>query len=461
MSQKKNVNDWLVESYNQVAPNGVVKSKERLQEIMSELDLRVQDREWDLTKDLDYKHIFEKAMPEGMFKLFQKSGNINSREEANRLTEEAEVVIKASYFDQFIDRCITRQMLQFSCDMSPMVLKPLTTRVEAPCSQYSDSKICEWPMDPPPDFCELYQDDEQPAKFYGLGDMRCWRLPKPKYISFSFALHRNLVCVDPNGEVRRQVEERAKWFDIIDEKSAAALMFDIKGACSNAFTYSYDGTTYASGWKGAGAGAPWTNVIESTAMRLTGCSEAPLIAIEQMFDDMVDPYNCFPVDCGGGYKLVLTRDAKKYPYQDLIAPKSITKTLADVCDAAQVVDRQQREGWDPNPIISKWAFKELVKFYMSGKYVDLGSTTRTYNEEDAIVAAENTYLVSKGLGQTFGFMVDFDVSTRELSGTNTWQYFDRGVTWARRYERKANFIWLKPWLTLLVRSFNLADPSAG
>ena len=458
---KVNVNDYLLESYKSAAPNGTVTSKERLQEVMQDLDLRVANREFNLHEDLDYEHLIGKLMPKPMFDMFKRSGSISSNEEARRLTEEAEVAIKASYFDQFIDRCITRQMLQFSCDMAPTILKSLVTRVDAPCSEYSDRKICEWPMDPPPDICELYQDDEQPAKFYGLGDQRCWRLPKPKYISFSFALHRNLVCVDPNGEVRKQVEERAKWFDIIDEKTAVNLMFDIKGSCSNPFPYSYDGTTYTSGWKGAAANAPWTNVLESTALKLTGCSEAPLVALEQHFENMVDPYNCFPIQCPGGFKVMLTRDAKKYPYQDLIAPKSITKTLADVCDAAQVVDRSQREGWDPNPIVSAWAFKELKDFYMSGKYVDLGSTTRTYNEEDAIVAAENTYLVSKGFDQTFGFMVDFDVSTREMSGTNTWMYFDRGVTWARRYERKASFIWLKPWMTMLVRAFNLADPSAG
>jgi hypothetical protein len=68
--------------------------------------------------------------------------------------------------------------------------------------------------------------------------------------------------------------------------------------------------------------------------------------------------------------------------------------------------------------------------------------------------AENTYVVSKGLSRTFGTIVDFDVSERTIEGTNTWMYFDRGIRWARRYDRKQTDAWLRPWLTILVRAFN-------
>jgi hypothetical protein len=158
---------------------------------------------------------------------------------------------------------------------------------------------------------------------------------------------------------------------------------------------------------------------------------------------------------------MLTRDCQKYPYLDMIAPKSVTRTLAgEDCDCAQVTDRTARDGWSTNPLMSRWVYDELVKFYKSGSYVDLGGTTRTYNDAQAAYAAANTYLVSKSMAETFGFMVDFDVSTRELSGTDTWQYFDRGVTWMRRYERKASYMWLRPWMTLLVRAFGTANPLA-
>jgi hypothetical protein len=457
---KTNINDFLVEGYRSAAPNGTVTSQERLQEVFRDVDNRALDRELDF-QELDYKHLFERIMPKQVFDLFNSSGRIQSKEQLKPLKESAEAAIKASYFDQFLDRCVTRQLLQFTCDMAPTLLRSLVTRVDAPCSAYNDRKLCEFPMDPPPDLCGKSEEDEEPARFYQLGRQRCWTMPKPNYVSFSFALHRNLVCVDPTGEVRRQIEQRVRWFDIIDEKNAARLMFDIKGAGMCQYPYSYDGTTYSSGYKGAAAGAPWANVVEDADLKLNGCSEAPLCAIEQVYEDMRDPYNCFPLDCGNGFQVMLTRDCQKYPYLDMIAPKSVTRTLAgEDCDCAQVTDRTARDGWSTNPLMSRWVYDELVKFYKSGSYVDLGGTTRTYNDAQAAYAAANTYLVSKSMAETFGFMVDFDVSTRELSGTDTWQYFDRGVTWMRRYERKASYMWLRPWMTLLVRAFGTADPLA-
>ena len=68
--------------------------------------------------------------------------------------------------------------------------------------------------------------------------------------------------------------------------------------------------------------------------------------------------------------------------------------------------------------------------------------------------AKNTYIVTKGIAQTFGTIVDYDISTRTFEGTNTWMYFDRGIRWARRYDRKQTDGWLRPWLTILVRAFN-------
>jgi len=169
---KTNINDFLVEGYRSAAPNGTVTSQDRLQEVFRDVDTRAMDRELDFN-ELDYKHLFERIMPKQVFDLFNSSGRIQSKEQLKPLRESAEAAIKASYFDQFLDRCVTRQMAQFTCDMAPTLLRGLATRVDAPCSSFNDRKLCEFPMDPPPDLCGKSEEDEEPARFYQLGRQRC------------------------------------------------------------------------------------------------------------------------------------------------------------------------------------------------------------------------------------------------------------------------------------------------
>lgn len=464
MPQTKNVNDYLQEGYEKIAPTGKVQSKEEFDKFLNGFDTLCQDQTLDVD-DIDYQSIFEKHMPRELFRVFKEDKPSLSNETRKRMVEEAAVAIGASYFDQFIDRCITRQMVNFSCGLADTVLKGLIGRVDAPCSDYVDRRICEFPLDPPPDICCRRDEDDEPARFFKLGDQRCWRMPKACTIDFAFAIHRNLVCTDPNGEVRRMIDERVKWFDIIDEKALVRLMFGMTGTgniCG--VPYSYDGTTYSNGYFCDGDG-PWTNIIEDPDLLITGCTEAPLCAIEQIFEDMKDPYNCMPVSCPGALQMLVTRNCKKYPFLDLIQPNLISYlSSGGSCNTEFESSRQARDGWSNEVQMSLWIYDLLHDFYDAanddaGAYTDCGGDPRNYNAADVLdYVTENTYLVSKSWDQTWAQMIDFDVQTREHSGTDTWQYFDRGIVWARRYERKSALMWMRPWLTLLIRAFDPANP---
>jgi hypothetical protein len=292
-------------------------------------------------------------------------------------------------------------------------------------------------------------------------------------MSFAFAMHRNLVCINANDFVRQQIEARVKWFDIIDEWKRTRLLFNAYGPedCDS-HPYNYDGVTYPSGWLTAGDAGPWVNVITDPNLAWTTCTEGPMCAIEQVFEDMRDPLNQFPIQCAGEFQVVLTRDCVKYKMFEVLGAHTFTRALSggDCCGTASAT-RGPRDGWSTSFIYSRWAWDILVDFYLNTFTNGNGTLADLLDADADAVAlarrtaehwAENTYLVSKGLAQTFGTLVDFDVSTRTYEGTNTWMYFDRGIRWARRYDRKQTDAWLRPWLTILVRAFNpLLDVDGG
>ena len=509
MSESREITGYLVENFAGMG-DGKPYAQEEVESKLNELDERLLESSYD-PNDIDYNEVIDKCMPSAMFNAFQKDRPNKGAAERKALVEAANPAIAATHFDALWDRLITRHMKyhrrrgmsieqaqailaeeavapitatqidryrerctnrlvqDFSCGPAGFVLKNQYSRINLPCSDFQDNKVCEFPLDAPPDLCCGDDNDDDPAKFYGLGEERCWKLPQPCFMSFAFGMHRNLVCLNANEFVRQQIEARVTWFDVIDERNAVRLMFNAhcSGGCGNR-PYTYDGTSYASGWLEEDDGGPWINVVTDPDLQWTLCSEGPMCAIEQLFEDQRDPYNCFPLDCGNGFDVVLTRDCKKYPFQEVLGGRSFEAAISGACCMGASSPRAAREGWNRTPIYSRWIWDILVEYYHHCYLWDgthtLDDTTLSAEDElrTAQYWAENTYLVSKGLGRTFGFLVDYDVSTRTLEGTNTWMYFDRGIRWARRYDRKATEAWLRPWLSVLVRAFNpLLDVDGG
>lgn len=507
MAESKTVEGFLVEAFGD-AKDGKPIDPQVVEEKLNAWDNKLMGGEFD-ANDIDYNAIVEHLMPQAMYdafyhdtgrlaasdrRLLQEQANkaisnthfdvlwdrlitrhmrdfVPSREmsldEALRvLQEEGVAPITATQVDRFRSRCQTRQVADFSCPPAATAFDNIFTRVNMPCSDFSDNKVCEFPLDPPPEFCCNDTNDDDPATFYGLGPERCWKMPKPCFISFAFGMHRNLVCVNANDFVRSQIEARRAWFSIIDERKRTRLLFNAYSSedCDR-HTYNYDGVTYPSGWMAASEGGPWTNVLTDPALSWSTCSEGPMCAIEQVFEDMRDPVNEFPVECGGNFEVILTRDCKKYQFWEVLGARTYERSISGDCCGTAAAMRAPRDGWSTSFRYSRWAWDILVDFYLNhytGTYNGTPFDTLanrlpgdpTLAQRTAEYYAENTYVVSKGLSRTFGTIVDYDVSERTIEGTNTWMYFDRGIRWARRYDRKQTDAWLRPWLTLLVRAFN-------
>lgn len=503
----KSITGFLAEECQDLSNHKPI-GEDRVKEVCAAMDVAILENKFD-PNEIDYNDLFEAAMPESLFEAFKRSAGKSRNEQAqsikaiekdksvdefatildhtltrhmnayrptremsleeaaNILKEESIAPITASQIDRFRERCVTRTLADFSCPVAGFGFQDTFTRINDPCSDYRDNKVCEFPLDPPPDFCCMNTSDDDPAQFYGLGDERCWKMPHPCYIGFAFAMHRNLVCLNANAFVRQQIEARRAWFNIIDERKRTRLMFNaFESNDCDTYPYTYNGVTYASGYQDAAAGAPWVNMITDPDLAWSACNEGPMCAIEQIYEDQRDPMNGFPITCDGDFEVTLTRDCNKYQFWEVLGQRTYNRALqgGSCCGTAESV-RPARDGWNKNFRYSRWAWDILVDFYLnhySGTYNGTGfatlATRLAGNPTRAKAAAEyyaaNTYLVSKSISQTWGEVVDFDISTRELSGVNTWMYFDRGITWARRYERKQTDAWLRPWMTILVRAFN-------
>ena len=517
MPKTKNINDFLTEEFSGLDKGQL--NEQALEKKLGDLDDRLFHGDFD-PNDVDYDHLIDKHMPDEMYEAFQKDRPGLPTEDRRFLKSRAEAACNKTRFDMLLDKVVTahfrhhrpsfdlspdkaaeilaeadyppaisasyaqqfatpvkqRIMQEFSCPMAPTGLSGLFSRIDIPCSQYTDRKFCEFPMDPPPETCCDHSNDDDPPEFYGLGKERCWEHAYPCEIGFAFAIHRNLACI-PGADtfVRQQIDARRQWFDIIDERNRVRLLFgalDCEQGCRS-YPYTYDGTTYQSGWLNAADNGPWTNEICGADLAWSDCNEPPLNAIEQIFEDARDPMNCMPVTCGGDFQVVLTRDAKKYPFMRALQAHQLTTcNTVQGCRGGRELPVMARDGWSTSFVYSRWIWDILVDYYLNCYSThcgtDLGGTLAARLSGNATLArrtaekwAENTYVVSKGLQQTFGWVVDYDVSTRTHEGEDTWMYFSRGIRWARRYERKAVEVWLRPWLTLLVRAFDATLDADG
>jgi hypothetical protein len=505
MPKKKNINDFLTEEFEKAAKGQV--NDETLNEAFDELKDACAEGTYNIN-DVDYNMVFEQLMPDAMYNAFYEGRPGLSNARSEQLIEEADkackttkfdkvfdklvtthmrhhtpsydisiandldrilaesdgiVPITASYVDSFRERCKTRIMSDFTCPPAATATQDCYSRLDMPCSRYVDRKICEMPLDMPPEFCCNDTNEDDPAQFYGLGKERCWEPGRPCYIHFAFALHRNIACLDADAEMRREIDRRRQWFDIIDERNFIRWAFDAlscETGC-NQYPYTYDNVTYESMWLTAADNGPWVNVLQDPDLAWTDCTCPPYCAIEQVFEGACDPMTGMPVDCGGEYQVMMTRRCKAEQYQRAIGSHLLTTCgTYNGCNAERRVNMSSRDGWSPVVKWSRWMWNILVDFYLNC-YDGDGNGTVADRIADPDLAlrtaelwAENTYLVSKSFTSTFGQVVDFDVSTREFGGTNTWAYFDRGITFARRYERMAAFTPLRPWLTVLVRAFD-------
>lgn len=461
-----NVNDFLIKSFQDGLDGGTAikecKTEESAGAVLERFDDEFSrgfvDKKADPWKiqnvDLDY--VFERTLAQ----LPHNPAGIFARNPSASELREAAIAIKASNWDQYFDRCVQTTFSQLACQESPYNLADCFTRVDRNCSDFDNRRVCEIiePRILPP--CDEDSEDDMEVLWVGLGDTRCWKMPRLCTSKIGFALHRNLRCVGGTEQVSDLMDGAIRrGFGREDEKSRVRIMFGLDGCLGCSYPFQLDDVIFQSGYQ-ASQGGQWSNVVCGAQYKLTGCNDALLCAIEQIWEKARDPFSCDPVDCPGDFQLAIPWRCQINAYRHLIAAGSQLFHVADDCESEITTPRPARDGWSADVKYSAYMKDELTRFYRTctfecpdgaGGVTEFGPAT---NDATAEAWSANTYLVSKNFKDTFSWMVDFDIITDELSGTDTEAYLERGILFRRVYRYKRGPGWSRPWMTVLVRGFD-------
>ena len=397
---------------------------------------------------VDFGKMFEELLPDDVWRVYRNGDISRAGNDGDRLREHVASTIKSNALDRLFDNCLIQIMRDFSCPEVPVSLADqLTTRIDVDCRQI---EFCEMVDSPPPDLCCMGEDEKTP--YFGIGTLRCWKLPRPCKVKFAFGFNREMFCRDPNGVVRQQIENKAKWFDIIDERDVIKMVFNLDGcasygasACAHPFVY--NDTEYASYLNAAAAG-PWTNLYTDPAYEITGSSDAPLIAIERLIENEVDPDTGEPIDCMRNLQFLIPSWADRYKFQRAIGPHEVTSAacLTGPCPSEITQQVPAREGWSSQLLYSRRILPILKDAYLN--CVSPAATDAAEAEAWALA----TYAVGN-FKQALVRGVEWDVETLTREGTDTPEYFDREVVFQRKYMRKQVIFWRAPWMVKLFRGF--------
>ena len=470
-----NVNEFLIERYNR---GNEKTSSKPIKECKTDRESQplLESLQYDFTRglateefklpDLDLDEVFVQTLPDGVPGVF--ASNPTPKE-----LREAAVAIKASNWDQYFDRCIQTTFSSLACAPAPFTLAACFTPVDRTCSDFDNRQVCEI-IDPKIQApCDEDSEDDQEIFWVGLGDRRCWKMPRLCTSKIGFALHRNLRCMGGTEQVSTLMDQAIRRsFGREDERARVRIMFGLDssaggGPCLGCnYPFQVDNVVCNSGYQ-VSAGGSWQNVVTGAAFALTACNDALLCAFEQIWQKARDPFTCDPVDCGGPLQLAIPDICRIPDFHALAGPQARLVHAGGACDTEITTTRAPLAGWTTEVKYSRYMWDELVNFYKTCQFSYINSSgalatgglpagTDSEKARTAESWAANTYLVSKSFPDTFTWMLDFDVTPEELSGTDTESYLHRGIILQRVYRYKRGPGWSRPWLTMLVRGFDPA-----
>jgi hypothetical protein len=302
-----------------------------------------------------------------------------------------------------------------------------------------------------PDLCCMKEDE--PTPYYGVGNIRCWKTPPACKIKFAFGFNREMLCVDPNGVLRRQIDRMGRWFDEMDELALVKIIFGaegcgIGGAENCRFPFIYNDVQYDL-YQNAAANAPWTNLYADADYAVTGCCDAPLNALNALLEMQRDPDTGRPIDCLDNKQIFIPFMADAWKFREMIGPKMVTSAncVNGDCTQGLEVNRAPLDGWDPNFVYSRHTFDVLVDFYLNCH------NPNATDQAEAEAWARATYAFGN-FRRALGWGTEWGLETLTREGTDTWEYWDREVVYQRKYLRKATPVILGPWYMVLVRGFD-------
>lgn len=347
---------------------------------------------------------------------------------------------------------------------------------EIPCWDYQSTvKICEWKLTPPPELDCWPQEgglDPRP-KFRKVGEYKCHQLGKPCTRDFAFAFHRSLVCGDPEGQARQQVDAHiAHWRDYIFEHERIDHIFGIngcsKGSCGIDHRVWYNDVKYDSAYLTPEDAGPWTNSITDPGLELTACNIGILrCVLTDIFEKMRDPCNCYPIVCDGELSAILPNGCQVNTWKELQSTANLLRKLTDGCSEVEVRQNIINDSFSDEVKTSRWIWDRLVEYYLNcynedwtdenDMVVSVGPANRIVDpvvaQQTAEFWAANTYILHKDISQATDFNIQFE-ETRTLGGTDHDLYFNDGITLAERYIFSYMHSWRRPEIVLRIRGFD-------
>jgi len=409
--------------------------------------------------DINWARLWRETYPQ---EFMHKVRDIPAND--SRGLREAAIEIQGSAFDQYYTRCTSEIYTQLMCPRSPFGTEDCFNVINRPCSDNEgDRRECQIiPLYVDP-CCDVGVEGKRDVHWVAPSGRFCVKYPRLCETHIGYALNRSVFeCRPGAAQFLQDIMENGitESLRYQDEILRIRMMFGLDGLQQCSYPFFMDEVKYESGYQASTAGL-WTNVICGAAYAISQCDQSILCAIEEIFDDARDPFTCKPNSCAGDLQLAIPRRCKIQNYQGLISPARHHYLNATTQDCNADIERAvgAREGWSSTVKYSDYMYDELVNFYLTQTFEcsdGAGGVTTYGPAADAYTAgiwAANTYLVSKSFQDTFGWMVDYDIRTEEMSGTNTEAYFEQGIMLRKIFSYKRTPGWRNPWKTVLVRAF--------
>lgn len=470
----RDVTQFLIDAYHGNASRNLVgisrferdSSQEGLQESLQDMSEAFRDGfqgNLQSTGQVNFGRLWRETYPQEMKEKVRSLGN-DPKE-----LREAALEIQGSAHDQYFTRCTQEIYTTLMCPPAPYATEDCFRVINRPCSDNEgdrqECQIIPLRVDP---CCDVGTEGKREVYWVAPSGRFCVKYPRLCETHIGYALNRSVYECRPGAPEFLQSIMEDGIIDSLryqDELMRIRMMFGLDAINDCPYPFFIDDTEYASGYQ-VDSASMWTNVVCGTEYALSQCDQSVLCAIEDIFDDARDPFTCKPNRCGGDFELAIPRRCKIQNYQGLIAPAIHRYLNATTQDCNADIERSvaARDGWSSTVKYSDYMFDELVNFYLTSSFdcLDGAGAVQSYGPALQQVTAEtwaaNTYVVSKSFQDTFGWMVDYDIRTEELSGVNTEAYFEQGIMLRKIFSYKRSPGWRAPWNTVLVRAF---DPTVN
>lgn len=347
--------------------------------------------------------------------------------------------IKSGQFDKLLSTVINVGALE-TRDHADFGLIDCVRQIDVDCNR---ATITDLPKIP--DLADESKEEEL-TQYYGLDTPDCVDIPEPGKRKFAFAITREFVCRDPNGQLQNVLRQGEEALMMRKEKLIADYLINGYPIGSNGrpivrVPFLYNGQRI-SPYQWIGGGGPFENYVEGT---LSGENALPCISrcdldvfcvIEELEECRLDPNTCEPLQCEGDLQIAVAMRKTAMFAQQLLGNASIERenTGDAKCPEKFTFTRGNREGWDQNIKTSKYMRERLIKWYQQ----NCGLSREMAKKYAA------KFWVAGRFQQALAWATEWDTEVLERQGRDTVEYWDQEIIWSIKYLTKSGLAVMRP-----------------